>query len=494
MKNKQCIYFLNAGIGKRLTGIEHASLKRFKLLLQVNLNVKIITLNYSLDYEQIHMLHEIPKNCFINFYTFYQKYQLDLNRTIDDFIRMFSGFEFIRKSVNIYLGYKESKFCLKIICFKNTNKVYKIIYYDVNSIISREEIFDVKGYLSKEKTIIHQDHYVEKFYNLDNKVYLEIIHCAGQSLYVLNGHKVKFFSNLESLHSYWLSEVLENNDFIFIDKNRLFNEILSGPKFDNMIKIPIIHSTHTINPNIKNSRLNNNYKFLIENQSFFDGCIVATEEQYDDLKNDFDMKIPIYVIPPSYIMNHRINNLKFQVDEYRILSIGRISEEKRQEHMILAMKEVVKKIPHARLDLYGMGSKEKIEKLQKQIDFDGLSESVFLNEYSHNIKDNLFNAHLSLVTSSVEGFCIAILDSLEQGTPVVSYDIKYGPSVIIEDGVNGILVEDGNIQKLAQSIIVFYEYYMNSYTLNTQLVLNRYSRDFVKDKWLKLLSDMGFNN
>ncbi len=42
-----------------------------------------------------------------------------------------------------------------------------------------------------------------------------------------------------------------------------------------------------------------------------------------------------------------------------------------------------------------------------------------------------------LSTSKMEGFGLAILESLSVGTRVISYDVDYGPSELIQDGFNG---------------------------------------------------------
>ena len=40
--------------------------------------------------------------------------------------------------------------------------------------------------------------------------------------------------------------------------------------------------------------------------------------------------------------------------------------------------------------------------------------------------------------------------SIEVGCPVISYDVRYGPAEIIDDGANGYLVEPNNIDAFAQ--------------------------------------------
>ena len=46
-------------------------------------------------------------------------------------------------------------------------------------------------------------------------------------------------------------------------------------------------------------------------------------------------------------------------------------------------------------------------------------------------------AQLEVLTSSYEGFVMALLEAQGHGCPAVSYDINYGPAEIIDDRVSG---------------------------------------------------------
>ena len=42
------------------------------------------------------------------------------------------------------------------------------------------------------------------------------------------------------------------------------------------------------------------------------------------------------------------------------------------------------------------------------------------------------NAYLSIVTSNMEGFSLALLEGQSFGVPTISYDIKYGPNELVK--------------------------------------------------------------
>ncbi|WP_301284718.1 glycosyltransferase [Acinetobacter pseudolwoffii] len=88
----------------------------------------------------------------------------------------------------------------------------------------------------------------------------------------------------------------------------------------------------------------------------------------------------------------------------------------------------------------------------------------------------------------MKGFCIGILDSLAVGTPVVAYDIKYGPNEIIEDEYSGYLVEDGDIEALALAIEK--TLLNNVMRDNAKESAKKYSLELNKQKWMNHLLEL----
>nr|MBO8492382.1 glycosyltransferase [Staphylococcus aureus] len=69
-----------------------------------------------------------------------------------------------------------------------------------------------------------------------------------------------------------------------------------------------------------------------------------------------------------------------------------------------------------------------------------------------NLDQEYSDAYLSLITSNMEGFSLALLESLAHGVPVISYDVDYGPSELIQDGFNGYLVPPGDINQMVEKV------------------------------------------
>ena len=56
------------------------------------------------------------------------------------------------------------------------------------------------------------------------------------------------------------------------------------------------------------------------------------------------------------------------------------------------------------------------------------------------------------MTSKYEGWGLVITEAMSYGIPVISYDCPFGPKEIIQDGINGFLVNSGDEEILAQKI------------------------------------------
>src|SRR5699024_2251740 len=164
----------------------------------------------------------------------------------------------------------------------------------------------------------------------------------------------------------------------------------------------------------------------LSNLNHIYALVLLTEKQRDDIIRRFGHRNNYYVIPHSI----NLTNIVKSKENNKVVIISRLHEEKRIDHSIKSFKEVVNKIPYAKLYIYGK-DKDKA-KLKSLINELKLENNIKLKVYTDESNLVLQSSDCSLLTSKYEGFAISIQESIAAGTPKISYNIKYGPSDMIE--------------------------------------------------------------
>lgn len=116
-------------------------------------------------------------------------------------------------------------------------------------------------------------------------------------------------------------------------------------------------------------------------------------------------------------------------DCFKVITMGRLTKQKGQWHLIRAFSEVVKERPNAKLYILGDGELEvDLKKLAKEL---GLKENVIFLGYQANPFKYIKKSDLFAFSSLYEGFGNVLVEAMACGTPVISTDCKSGPKEII---------------------------------------------------------------
>jgi glycosyltransferase involved in cell wall biosynthesis len=278
------------------------------------------------------------------------------------------------------------------------------------------------------------------FYSFHEKIVFHDMILEGSVFSFFNSYRRSLKTNTENIKP----------DIIIVSDNGLKAYLIP---FILSRKIPIIFECHGskfvevkfLKQNFisqAKSRLKYAFKDFCSNK--FSKFIALSNE---NLK-EWNLKNGVVIPNPSWMQSEKVSNLKSK----KVIVVARNSYEKGLDRLLVIWQKVILKHSDWILEIYG----ESVIDLCPLIRNLGLEDSVSLSSPVKIIAEKYLFSSICVMTSRSEGFPMVLLEAMASGLPCVAYDCPSGPRAIIEDGKNGFLVEDGNVnffvEKLEQLI------------------------------------------
>jgi len=171
---------------------------------------------------------------------------------------------------------------------------------------------------------------------------------------------------------------------------------------------------------------------------------------------------------------------------HRLIAAGRLAPQKGFDLLLEAFAAVVGQHPDWTLDIYGKGP--SLEALEQQVIALGLGGRARLNGPTDRLGEHMRDASVFVLSSRYEGFPIVLLEALAAGLAVVSFDCPTGPSDILTDGTNGLLVPAEDVPALAAALdrVMADESFRRRLAADAPAAVIPYSREQVGRRWDEL--------
>jgi len=209
-------------------------------------------------------------------------------------------------------------------------------------------------------------------------------------------------------------------------------------------------------------------------------CVILTNEDKQNWKGFNNIVVipnPISQFPKVY--SDCSNKI--------VIAAGRYSPEKGYDRLIKAWQLVSQRHPDWQLNIFGVGERESYQRLAADL---GLSATVHCNGPVKDIYAKYAESSIFTITSHHEGFGLVIAEAMATGVPPVAFAFHCGPRDIITDGVDGLIVEEGNIGKFADAICYLIEHEDVRREMGRKGVesAERYREERIMQQWINLFN------
>lgn len=496
--------FFVTGIETVITAsIEKAQARRLKMFDSIHQPAQIITLEYNYDHRDVEKELDV-KGRVINIFQYFQQlsYYEDCSKRDQQTVRSVLYQKNYAISQNHLTATSNGRTRVEISYYHN--RLYCITYYDRWGYMDRRDFYD---YGCQSYTDFYEDKgrlVMRQYYNNHHMPVLTYYYRGSDknepalTLIRLDyDGEVKLFDTPDAFRAYFFDRLVSENDHVAFISDRSDSALKPFELMHSHAKCyQVFHSTFTTDGQ-GNGAICDIYKpipDMIRNRTL-NGVISSTNKEAIEVGKRFGTSHSYHIPVTSVVENLLHKNIPFNKRKKgQLIGIASMDPWKRLDHLIEATIRLHKDFNYVDLKICGIKhDKDTMTKLNKLIQDNHADNYIYICDYQSDLTNIYETADIEVLTSTIEGFSMVLLEAQSHACPVVSYDINYGPSDIIEDGVSGKLVPAGDIDALYNTLkdLLSNRRKLEKYSANAQKAASRFSFTNVSKRWADFLHAEG---
>lgn len=144
------------------------------------------------------------------------------------------------------------------------------------------------------------------------------------------------------------------------------------------------------------------------------------------------------------------------------------------------------------LEIAGSGSEESLRKIENLISANGLQDRVKLLGYISDMQKLYQETSIFALPSRMEGFPMVLVEAMSQRCACISFSIGGACDEIIDEGINGFLIEDGNITLFENklSVLLRNDKLRDTLAVGAVKKSSDFSKESFGDKWVEYINEV----
>ena len=219
-----------------------------------------------------------------------------------------------------------------------------------------------------------------------------------------------------------------------------------------------------------------------------DKYILINKSMQEDLLKKYYLKNTMVIENPNTL----IPNGRGSQTNKRVLAVGRLTDQKNFSELINIWNDIKDKLKGWKLSIVGEGPLK--EDLVNQIKELNLSNDIYIENFTEEIEKEYVKSDILAMTSRYEGFGLVLVEAQSCGVPTIAYDCDFGPRNIINDGVDGYLIENKNKKKFGDALVELINDENKRKKFSEVSINNskRFSIEAVVEKWQEMFREFSF--
>ncbi len=172
-----------------------------------------------------------------------------------------------------------------------------------------------------------------------------------------------------------------------------------------------------------------------------------------------------------------------------VTAVGRLADQKQFHLLIDAFASIAADFPGWRLVIWGEGAaRAELENQRSRL---GMDDRIVLPGLTDNPGQWIETADVLVLSSAYEGWPNVIVEAMAAELPVVAFDCDHGVADMIEDGVSGRLVPQGDVPALAKALATLLGSpdLRQDYALRAKEASARFNTDAIAGKWIDIVNE-----
>ena len=297
-------------------------------------------------------------------------------------------------------------------------------------------------------------------------------------------HRVRLSKNILKISKLLKKYFIDNEIEVAFGIGISANVFLSLAGIGTQTKVVLCDHTNSITDNSELSQKVQRYV----GTKLADKIITLTQED----RENYIKKHGVSDERICYIYNWKeaaLSDVSYNNKSTKIVTVGRFDSQKGYDYLVQVAKKVFSEKSDWTWEIYGSGNQDEVDKIKELIKENNLQDKLLIKGLEKN-QDLIYgDKGIYVMTSRYEGLPLVLLEAQQYNLPIVSFCCPTGPSEIVEDGVNGFLVDCYDTDKMSEKLLKLMENesLRHSFSAHAKDNMDKFDKNRILNQWIELI-------